>query len=134
MHSLYQKTLEEFREWIRSAIMTIERMALRNLCNEFNYRLNVCHVTKHIKLGHIQDLFYALPLPKTLEEFREWIRSAIMTIERMALRNLCNEFNYRLNVCHVTKTIKLGLRLGVYSMHQNQQFEVGSKLHNRVHI
>jgi hypothetical protein len=48
--------------------------------------------------GYIKDLVYVPPLPRSLVELRERIAAAVMTIDRMMLQNVWNEFDYRLDV------------------------------------
>ncbi|GBL75786.1 hypothetical protein AVEN_210366-1, partial [Araneus ventricosus] len=48
--------------------------------------------------GHIKYLGFVPPPPKALEEHRERIHAALITIDRMTLQNNWNEFDYRLHV------------------------------------
>jgi hypothetical protein len=52
--------------------------------------------------GYVKDHVYVPPLPTTLEELRERIRTAVTTIDRGQLQNVWTELDYRLDVCRVT--------------------------------
>ncbi|PSN41592.1 hypothetical protein C0J52_17614 [Blattella germanica] len=53
--------------------------------------------------GCIKDKVYIPPLPATLVELKERITHAFTTITRDMLLCVCDEFQYRLDVCRVTK-------------------------------
>ena len=53
--------------------------------------------------GHIKDIVYVPPLPQTIEELKQRISDALRNIDASTLHKVWNEFNYRLDVCRVTK-------------------------------
>ena len=53
--------------------------------------------------GFIKDNVYVPPLPKTLPELRERINTAIGNVTQDMLERVWREWEYRLDICHVTR-------------------------------
>lgn len=49
--------------------------------------------------GYVKDTVYAPPIPKTLQELKEYIWAALGTIDSGILQNVWNKVDYRLDVC-----------------------------------
>jgi hypothetical protein len=53
--------------------------------------------------GFVKDSVYVPPLPMSLKELRDRITHALQTITVDMLHQVWNEFDYRVDVCHVTQ-------------------------------
>jgi hypothetical protein len=53
--------------------------------------------------GYVKDQVYVRPLPASIPELKERIRTAIETITADMLQTVWNELNYRADVCSITK-------------------------------
>jgi hypothetical protein len=52
--------------------------------------------------GYVKDKVYVPPPPRDLREVRERIRNAVAPISMDDLVKVCNELQYRIDVCRVT--------------------------------
>ena len=53
--------------------------------------------------GYVKDQVYVPPLPASIPELKARIRTAIETITTDMLQTVCNELDYRVDVCRITK-------------------------------
>ena len=53
--------------------------------------------------GYVKDQVYVPPLPASIPELKVRIRTAIETITADMLQTVCNELDYRVDVCRITK-------------------------------
>ena len=53
--------------------------------------------------GYVKDQVYVPPLPAGILELKVRIRTAIETITADMLQTVCNELDYRVDVCRITK-------------------------------
>ena len=53
--------------------------------------------------GYVKDQVYVPPLPASIPELKVGIRTAIETITADMLQTVCNELDYRVDVCRITK-------------------------------
>jgi len=53
--------------------------------------------------GYVKDQVYVPPLPASIPELKVRISTAIETITADMLQTVWNEFDYRVNVCRITK-------------------------------
>jgi len=53
--------------------------------------------------GFVKDSFYVPPLPMSLKELRDRITHALQTITADMLHPVWDEFDYHVDVCHVTQ-------------------------------
>ena len=53
--------------------------------------------------GYVKDQVYVPPLPASIPELKVRIRTAIETITADVLQTVWNEFDYRVDVCRITK-------------------------------
>ena len=53
--------------------------------------------------GYVKDQVYVPPLPASIPEMKVRIRTAIETITADILQTVWNEFDYRIDVCGITK-------------------------------
>ena len=53
--------------------------------------------------GVTSRIRYVLPLPASIPELKVRIRTAIETITADMLQTVCNELDYRVDVCRITK-------------------------------
>ena len=53
--------------------------------------------------GYIKDQVYVPPLSASIPELKVRIRIAIETINADRLQTICNELDYRVDVCRITK-------------------------------
>jgi hypothetical protein len=53
--------------------------------------------------GVRQDVVYVPPLPNDLQELRQRIIAAVVTINRDMLERVWTEMDYRIDVCRVTR-------------------------------
>jgi hypothetical protein len=51
----------------------------------------------------VKDSVYVPPLPMSLKELRDWITHALEIITVDMLHRVWDEFDYRVDVCHVTQ-------------------------------
>ena len=54
--------------------------------------------------GYVKDQVYVPPLPASIPELKVRIRTAIETITADMLQTLWDEFDYRVDVCRITKS------------------------------
>jgi len=52
--------------------------------------------------GYVKDQVYVPPLPASIPELKERIRTAIETITADMLQTVWNELDYRVDVCRIT--------------------------------
>jgi hypothetical protein len=57
----------------------------------------------NISWGYVKDLAFVPPLPRNLGERKEKIVAAMSTIENDMLRRACDELDYRIDMCRVTR-------------------------------
>jgi hypothetical protein len=50
----------------------------------------------------LKDSVYVPPLPMSLKELRDRITRALQTVTADMLHRVCDEFDYRVDVCRVT--------------------------------
>jgi len=53
--------------------------------------------------GFVKDSVYVPPLPMSLKEIRDQITHALQTITANMLHRVWDEFDYHVDVCHVTQ-------------------------------
>ena len=53
--------------------------------------------------GYVKDQVYVPPLPARITELMVQIRTAIEAITADMLQRVCNELDYRVDVCRITK-------------------------------
>ena len=53
--------------------------------------------------GYVKDQVYVPPLPVSIPELKVRYRTAIETITTDMLQTVCNELDYRVDVCRITK-------------------------------
>ena len=53
--------------------------------------------------GYVKDQVYIPPLPASIPELKVRIRTAIETITADMLQTVCNELDYRVGICRITK-------------------------------
>jgi len=53
--------------------------------------------------GYVKDQVYVPPLPASIPQLKVRIRTAIETITADMLQTVCNELDYRVDVCRITK-------------------------------
>jgi hypothetical protein len=53
--------------------------------------------------GYVKDQIYVPPLPSSIPELKVRITMAIETITADMLQTGCNELDYRVDVCRITK-------------------------------
>jgi hypothetical protein len=61
--------------------------------------------------GVVKDSVHVPPLPVSLRELRDRLTHALQTITADMLHRVWDEFDYRVDVCHVTRGAHIGLRL-----------------------
>ncbi|PNF19981.1 hypothetical protein B7P43_G09971 [Cryptotermes secundus] len=61
------------------------------------------YTLQFLPLGFIKDRVYVPPLPTSIRELRDWITHALKAITADMLHWVWDEFDYRVDVCHVTQ-------------------------------
>jgi len=61
-----------------------------NLCDFFFWRF-------------VKDTVFVPPLPANLQDLRNSITAAVALVDRDMLTRVCNEMDYHINVCRITK-------------------------------
>ena len=53
--------------------------------------------------GYIKDRVFVPPLPVSLNELKQSIRTAVASVDEDMLRSVWTELDYRIDICRVTK-------------------------------
>jgi hypothetical protein len=51
----------------------------------------------------VKDIIFVPSLPTNLQDLRNRITSAVALVDREMLTGVCNEMDYRIDVCRITK-------------------------------
>jgi hypothetical protein len=76
---------------------------IKNGCQGFNLVLQDATPRDFFLWGYIKDQVYISPLPASIPELKVQIRTAIETITVDMLQTVCNELDYHVDVCRITK-------------------------------
>jgi hypothetical protein len=80
------------------------------ISNELHREIQKNHTLKwftqfeFFSLGDVKDTVYRPPPPHDLQELRQRIITAVTAIEEDLLEKVWQELDYRLDVCHVTRS------------------------------
>jgi hypothetical protein len=52
---------------------------------------------------YIKDSVFVPPLPVSLNELKQHITTAVVSVDEGMLRSICTKLDYRIDICRVTK-------------------------------